>query len=167
QEPARNDDRDPLDAQPLELVCRGRDRKMARAHRGPGEWQRRLLDDDRRRAATRDEALERLARKRERERVARRLWNVVERLALRRRPQDDLVRGRLDGQDPRVREQRFGQKRDASRLTDRQSTVIDRKPCSLAQFIACAVSARPMPAPRAMWRVMANARSTLFAGTRR
>ena len=106
EQPAGDDDRQPVDAEPVELV-RGRgDREMPRAERRCGDRQRRLLDHERRGAAARDELLERLAGEREAQRVAHRLRHVVEHLALGRRPEDDVVRARLGDDDPRVREQR-------------------------------------------------------------
>ena len=57
-------------AEPLELLDRGCERSLARIDRRAGQRQLRRLDDERRRAAARDERLERRAGEREAERVA-------------------------------------------------------------------------------------------------
>jgi hypothetical protein len=107
KEPSGDDDRESRHAEPLELV-RGRgDRKVTRAECRRGDRKRRLLDHERCRSTAGDKAVDRLACERERERVAYRLWHVVQDVALRRRPKDDIVRAGLGDDDSRVGEQGY------------------------------------------------------------
>ena len=95
------------DADPLELVRGGGDRRLARVARGAGDRERGRLDEDRRPAAARDERLERLAREREPQRVADGGADVGDRLPRRRGRRDrDGALAAVDDDEPRAVEER-------------------------------------------------------------
>ena len=79
------------DAEPLQFVDRGGECATARVARRSGQRQLRRLDDERRRAAARDERLERRAGEREAERVADGRGDVDDSSRGPARPQHDAV----------------------------------------------------------------------------
>ena len=180
-EPAGDEDRlaRGRDAEPLQLVDRGGERVAARIAGRARKRQLGRLDDERRRAAARDERLERRAREREAERIAYRGGDVDDALGGPPRPQHDAV-ARIDDRDARSGRDRnphqavgwtsrrrrrcvglkprLGQKRDASRFVERQSSSTVSKPARCASWRACSASATPSPAPRASGLVPATGR---------
>ena len=91
REAARDQDRDLLHAEADELVGDGGSCDVHWPRVDRGDRQRRLLDHDRRCAAGLHQFRERLAREWERKRVEHRPADVLERLALPWRPQDEIV----------------------------------------------------------------------------
>ena len=180
-EPAGDEDRlaRRRDAEPLELVDRCGERIPAGIARRAGKRQLRRLDDERRGAPARDERFERGAREREAERVADGRGDVDDALRGPARPQHDAV-ARIHDRDARSGRDRdphqavgwtsrrrrrcvglkprLGQKREASRFVERQSSSTVSKPPRCASWRARSTSATPIPAPRTSGRVPATGR---------
>ncbi len=105
-EAARDEDRHAGDAEPHELVCGRGDRILPRVVGRGRDRQRRLLDDERGRAAAAREVPERLAGEREPQRLGDRGADVVDRIAGRGRPEHRPARGNVRDDEPRAAEQR-------------------------------------------------------------